>query len=208
MKKNGILLFILIFLTDCSHHESALQIIVDAQGGMENYYHINNISFNSRLLEYDENHLLTDTDSLTHFPDATDKIFPIPCDFKLFANSVFYPFFPFSLASYKSEVIASFQKTDTLDNKVYNVYNLSYTCEKGDIIDHTVYCIYLNNQIRFHIIKMNQQYYRIEPITWQKEGGIIFPLRNKIYKSSITGEKLHLMFDLVYSEIKLDTKNN
>lgn len=177
---------------------------MDAQGGIENYNHIKNTSFVARLLEYDENHLLKDSESLNHFIQSTDKTFPISCDFKSYANSAFYPFFPFSLNSYKSGVVSSFQKTDTLDNKVYNIYDLKYKCEKGDLIEHSVYCIDFNNQIRYHLIKMNQQYYRIEPITWQKEGGIIFPLRNKIYKSNEKGEKLHLMFDLVYSEIQVD----
>lgn len=191
-------------LEACENKESVMQILINSQGGMTNFDKISKISYTIHTIEYDKNHQIIGNES-SHINEVIDHNYSsIDCNINSFIRSPFYPLFPFSLESSEMKFKSGFQKRDTLDDKVYHLYDFTYNCNGGEFINHTVYAVDLNKQIRYHLIKLRNKYYRIDPITWQKEGGIIFPLRNKIYAANSEGENRYLIYDLVYSDILIE----
>jgi hypothetical protein len=191
--------WIILVLQSCQKKENAFEILLNAQGDSQSFLNSDSLEYNLYYTRYTPNHEIEDT----IFRNIRIQSKQVKSDFSCHPDSIFtsstYALFPFSLTPLNP--LATFIKRDTFENQVYHIYATNYSCQHNQLIKHTIYCSYLNNQIRSHLLKMGNTYYRIDVITWQKEGDILFPLRNKIYLSDSLASRKFLWADLIYSNI-------
>jgi hypothetical protein len=194
------IVWITIVFFACSPKDSDFQSLLQAQGDYQSFLAVDSICYNLFYTAYSPAYEIVDTLFRKIRTKRNHVQGSFSCQPDSFFTSPTYALFPFSFGL--KYPITDFTKRDTFENQVYHVYSLDHSCKAGQPIQHTLYCSYLNDQIRFHLIKLDDNYFRIDVITWQKEGGILFPLRNKIYVSDSLATRIFLRADLIYSNIE------
>lgn len=198
----SLLVFLLLLLCSCGIDQKNFELILEAQGDENRYRQISKIGYTLDYLKYTSSHQIIDSLNLKVDLQKNQISATFPCAPDSLFTSSTYALFPFS--HLKDTPTITFNRRDTLNNQVYHLYDVSYPCKDHVMIEHQIYSSYLNNQIRSHFFKINEEYFWIDVITWQKEGGLLFPLRNKIYTSNQDGQKKFLYADLVYSGVFLE----